>query len=287
MNIEQKLEKLKRVAEQMNIGSLTPEQKAKFRAELLKIRETAIQTNRIAYWKPYAWQNRTGDVVRKKSITLAISSNKIGKSTLGVNTIYSWAQGYEPWSPEASGIAAGNGFYRESSLGIKPPVDLIIVGEDWKLHLGKTIVREMKKWYPQNYETKKNEQGVEYYWVFPNRSTITLMCYSQDDDLFESFRAQGVLMDEPPPQSKFSAMSRGLLLDCGKVLMTLTPLKEAWILDELVLSGRSDIGIVDGLNILANEDLAKEEQKTLESMGLSESQIKMYWDLLFYKDTAA
>ena len=112
------------------------------------------------------------------------------------------------------------------------------------------------------------------------------MSYTQDDDLFESFRAQGVVMDEPPPQSKYAAMSRGLLLDNGKTLMSLTPLKEAWMLDEIVLSGRRDIGVVDGLSIVDNPDLYNSDLKTLDEMGLTDEQKTHFFDSLLYENKA-
>ena len=215
---------------------------------------------------------------------------------MGACVVISWAMGYEPWEyvtqddPYAFKLTDPDGtvsYCRSSSLGIKPPVNIIITGEDWKLHLGRVIVPELKKWAPQGmYQTKKNEQGVEYYWEWYNGSTFTLMSYTQDDDLFESFRAQGAWEDEPPPKTKHTALSRGLLLDNGKTLMTFTPLKEAWVLDEIVLSGRKDIGVVDGLNITDNPALLKSDTKVLMAMGLDERQIKEYFDLLLYEDKA-
>jgi hypothetical protein len=208
-----------------------------------------------------------------------------------INILISWLLGYEPWNPvdkddpEAVAIPGGAEYLRRSSLGIKPPVNLILTGEDWKLHIGRVLVPELKKWAPVGwYETKKNEQGTEYFWEWNNKSTLTIMSYSQDDDLFESFRAQGVVMDEPPPQAKYAAMSRGLLLDCGKTILSLTPLKEAWILDEIVLSGRRDIGIVDGLNITDNPDLYNSDLACLGTMGLSSDQKKTFFDLLLYEN---
>ena len=164
---------------------------------------------------------------------------------------------------------------------------MILTGEDWKTHIGKTLVPEIKKWMPVGWaKTKKNEQGVEYYWEVgcgkKKPSTLTLMSYSQDDALFESFRVQGVVMDEPPPKSKYKAMSRGLLLDNGKTLLSLTPIKEAWILDDIVLSGRKDIAIVDGLCITDNPDLYNGDLKMLDP--LTELEKKEFFDLLLYED---
>jgi hypothetical protein len=248
--------------------------------------------NACFFWEPYVWQRRLLEMCRGKSTIACVSSNKIGKSCCSINILISWLLGYEPWTmgylrdlPDAYPFEGQ--VYRSSSLGINPPVNLILTGEDWKLHIGRVLVPELKKWAPQGfYETKKNEQGVEYFWEWNNGSTLTIMSYSQDDDLFESFRAQGVLMDEPPPKSKYAAMSRGLLLDCGKTLLSLTPLKEAWILDDIVLSGRRDIGIVDGLNITDNPDLYNGDLALLGEWGLDDGKKQAFFDLLLYENLA-
>lgn len=215
-------------------------------------------------------------------------------SCLAINILISWVFGYEPWNPvekdDPEGIEIAKRWYRKSSLGIDPPVKIILTGEDWKLHIGQVLVPELKKWLPHGwYKTKKNEQGVEYYWEFcdakgkwKNPSNLTIMSYSQADDLFESFRAQGVVMDEPPPRSKYKAMSRGLLLDNGKTLLSLTPIKEAWVLDELVLSGRRDVEIIDGLTITDNPELY---QSDLETLGdLADAEKEKFFELLLYDD---
>lgn len=253
--------------------------------------ETAKAKLGTFFYKPFRWQKKALEVVRNNNTTGVIASNKTGKTGLGANVAISWALGYEPWQYVEKGdpdaIEVGGQFYRKSSLGIKPPVNIIITGEDWKMHLGRTLIPELKKWAPVGwYETRKNEQGVEYLWEWVNGSVFTVMCYTQEDDLFESFRAQGVWMDEPPPKSKYDAMSRGLLLDCGKTLMTLTPLKEAWILDEIVLSGRKDIGIVDNLVITENENLTTDDKTQLKKLGLTNEQIGEFFDKLLYSDVS-
>lgn len=246
------------------------------------------KNNACFFFKPYPWQERLLESIRGHSISAAISSNKIGKTACVANIGISWCLGYEPWTMGYEGedkVVVEGHSYKPSSLGIKPPVNILVTGEDWKLHIGKTLVPEFTKWAPLGwYKTKKNEQGVDYQWTWLTDSTMTFMSYSQDDDLFESFRIQGAIMDEPPPQSKYKAMSRGLLLDRGKTLLSLTPLKEAWILDEIVLSGRRDIGIVDGLTICDNPDLYASDVKVLREMGLNDTQIGEYFDLLLYSD---
>ena len=251
--------------------------------------ESFKKKNAIFFWKPYPWQDRALGVIREKNTSAICASNKIGKSCFGANVVISWALGFEPWQvvdkDEQGAVLVGKKYYRKSSLGIKPPVDIIITGEDWKAHLGRVIVTELKKWAPDGwYVTKKNEQGVDYFWEWNNKSKFVLMCYTQDDDLFESFRAQGAWEDEPPPKSKHIALSRGLLLDNGKTLLSLTPLKEAWILDDIVLSGRRDVGVVDNLMITDNPDLLKSDKAILATMGLKEEQQDEFLNLLLYDE---
>lgn len=250
----------------------------------------AKKENLTFFFKLFPWQEKAFKVIRTKNTTSIISCNKIGKSALGVNTVISWELGYEPWSPvdesDPDAVLVDGSYFRKSSLGIKPPVKIIIVGEDWKLHIGQTIVPELKKWLPKgSYTTKKNEQGVEYIWDFNNGSQFVIMCYTQDSDLFESFRAQGAWEDEPPARDKHMALSRGLLLDGGKTLMTLTPLKEAWILDDIVLSGREDIGVIAGLKITENPILCKDEMNVLKELGLVDEEQRLeYFRRLLYED---
>ena len=117
------------------------------------------------FFTPYKWQDRAREVIKEKNTTAIIASNKVGKTASGVNIVISWLLGYEPWSvytgKEEDAVNIGGQYYRKSSLGIDPPVDVIITGEDWKMHIGRTLVKELKKWMPKGwYSTKKNEQGV-------------------------------------------------------------------------------------------------------------------------------
>jgi hypothetical protein len=112
------------------------------------------------FWEPYPWQERLLKAVHEKNTVAAISSNKIGKTAAVVNILISWLVGYEPWTQGYKGedfVEEGGQRYRKSSLGIKPPVNLMLTGEDWKSHIGRSLVPEFKKWLPDGwYTTKKN-----------------------------------------------------------------------------------------------------------------------------------
>jgi len=242
-----------------------------------------ISTHRWEYFKPFGWQERCNDAIRKKLIVIAPAPNKIGKTTKVAVILCSWLKGYEAWNevdvdyPKA--VKVGQKFYKPSSLEIAPPVKIRLTGEDWNHHLGQVVVPELKKWFPmEEFTTKKNTNGVEYFWVHKNGSTLELLTHGMEDDLYESWFGHGWIPDEPPPQKKFTAMARGLFGNRGKILIPTTPLKESWILDELILSNRSDVAVMDDLCCLDNEIFYLHDDKVLTEMGLSGKETKHWKD---------
>ena len=270
----------------MDLEGLGEEERAELVGKLEGLREVEVSKDRVRFFKPYPWQGEFVDMAHRKMTIFAPSPNKLGKSVVALCIAISWMKGYEPWSEveEGEGVQVGGKWYRRSSLGIPPPVDIVMCGEDWKEHIGKTLVPEFKNWANMGEFSapRKNEQGIENFWVHKNKSTLTFMCYTQDDKVFESSKIQGALLDEPPPQGKFEALKRGLFYDRGKIVITATPLSEAWLLDELVLKVDPEIGVMKGLTILDNPDKYENEKSALEGMGLNEGQIKRYFDLLIY-----
>lgn len=215
-------------------------------------------------------------------------------TALNICLLDSFCRGYEAWNEVAPDYPKAvkdvvNGktkYFKPSCLGINPPVRIRVSGEDWFKHFGETIIPEMKKWMPlQDYERKRNSMGFEYKWIHKKtQSTIELITYKQDAEASESWLGDAWIPDEPPPKEMFEGMSRGIFLKKGKVFMPTTPLKEAWILDELVLSGRRDVGVIDDLTILANDDLYRGDTDALKELGLNENQIAEFFDLLLFKN---
>ena len=288
----------------MDISHLSPDKQArvqeilKKQAELLVVSKNNEANNRCYFYRPYPWQERVLAAIKSKKTVLVIAPNKIGKTITAINIAISWVLGFEPWSKLSDDLESGidgvkvpygisPGVYAKSSLGIAPPVVIRIVSEDWEFFMGKVIVPELKKWAPVGeYETRKNNVGIEYFWKFKNGSTLELMTYQQDSDLFEGWMGHGVIFSEPPPKFAYSGLSRGIFLSGGKMLMEMTPLKEAWILDEIALSDRPEIGVVDGMSILDNPDLKQHDTDVLVSNGVPPVKVDEYFDILLkWKDT--
>lgn len=276
--MDQKTLLKKIAAEKKKLGRL----KKKYAGQL-RIKEAYMASHLVEFHHPFLWQERMSDYVRSNLITLAPAPNGIGKTTEVVNLIYSWMAGYEPWSEVSEdypgAVLKDKKFYKPSSLGLPLPVRGRLTGNDWSHHLGQTVVRELKKWFPMDeFETKNNTQGVTWFWTHkPTGSTLELMTHDQKIDLFESWRGHFWVADEPPPYNIFRAMSgRGLSDYGGKILIPATPLTQAWMLDELVLKNRSDVGVMEDLMAYDNEIIYDHDDEVLTRMGLTGDRGK-YW----------
>ena len=248
----------------------------------LEIEKQYIDTHRWEYFRPFRWQDKCREMILEYLTTLAPAPNKIGKTAFVACILMSWLAGYEAWA-EVEGdypgaVRVGKKYYKPSSLQIAPPVRLRLTGEDWNVHLGQTVVPELKKWLPlDDFTTKNNTNGVPYIWTYkPNGSTLELLTHGMEDKLYESWLGDGWIPDEPPEKAKYSGMSRGLFGRRGKIVIPATPLTQAWMLDELVLKSRSDVGVMKDLCCLDNEIYYDGDDKILTEMGLSGKRTK-YW----------
>jgi hypothetical protein len=246
-----------------------------------------IQSHQIEFFRPYSYQQATMEAFREGFlIVINPVSNKVGKSYTGAALVHSWAKGYEPWNPVPDtfkgAVRIGDKFFMPSSLGIKPPVDIIITGEDWEEHAGKVLVPILKRFAvgannskDGEWETSKNNVGIETDWKHkPTGSTFALRTYRQDKDLFESFKATAWWADEPPPKPIWVGMSRGLFMTGGRVFMSMTPLKEAWIFDELILAQRADVKVIANISLWDAPHLYDNDMNVLMKAGLTDEQAK-------------
>lgn len=252
------------------------------RIVILEQKDRYKTTHLWEFFRQFDWQANISAVLKRKMIVLVPAPNGIGKTAEMVNTLCSWGIGYEAWSPVEEdypdAVKHDGVWYKPSSLGIKPPVRLRLTGEDWNHHLGQVVVPEMEKWFPMDdWDTVKNTARVKYFWTHKKTgSTIELMTHDQDLKLFESWRGHGWAADEPPKYGIFKAMSRGLAENRGKMLFLTTPLREAWMLDELVLKNRSDVGVMTDLTLFDNEVSYNNDNRLLDELGLTGKRTK-YW----------
>ncbi len=234
------------------------------------------------FFEPFGWQSTVPDRVRNNLGVLAPAPNGIGKTVMMVLLIVSWMEGYEAWNEVdqdyIGAVRRGDKFYKPSSIGKSPPVDIRLTGEDWDHHLGRVVVKALRTWFPmENYTTKKNTSGVEFFWTHnKNGSTMELMTHKQDVKVFESWRGDAWAADEPPPYGVYKAMARGLAERKGKMIFFTTPLSQAWMLDILVRGNRRDIDIVKNLLLYDNEVSYENDNRILDELGIG-GKVTRYW----------
>lgn len=192
---------------------------------------------KIRYWKPHPQQEK---FVRSKAATrLVLGGNRAGKSESGCIEAISHALGCRWYlSPDDP----------DYKIDIKVPNFGRVCGEDYRNHIGNVIIPKLKEWVPKGEleAIKKNPQGIEVMWVFKNGSTIELMTYEQDADKFEGSDNDWIWFDEPPPRAIYIAATRGLIDRNGKCWFTMTPLKEAWIKNEIWDKQKDPVYSIEG-----------------------------------------
>lgn len=221
------------------------------------------------FFNPLSHQQKVLEFLHngKKTIVLQ-GANQIGKTITGVLVCSTVALGYEPWSGTASIFG-------------KPPTKTRIICSDWEHHAKEVIVPKLKEWLPRNrYITKKNNVGVEAYFIFDNGSTIELLTHVQDTKSHESWTGHFVWADEPIPKDKYSANKRGLVFNDGVFLLTMTAVYEPWIKRELVDIHNKNTGLVLNVDIHENTYLTNEAIEEFEnacSKEEKEARIKGGW----------
>lgn len=134
------------------------------------------------------------------------------------------------------------------SLGIHPYHKIAVpnkgkmYGDTFPIITMETFGPKLKKWLPKSALDSqrpflKNQMGHLVGINFANGSKITFGAYQQDAGTAEGGDFDWVAFDEPPPRNIYIANLRGIVDRGGLMWFSMTPLREAWIYDELWLPG--------------------------------------------------
>lgn len=153
---------------------------------------------------------------------LLIGGNRSGKTQAGAK--------------ETTDYARGNSDFRR--LKFEPPVDLRVVGVDFKQGIEKIIKPAIQRWLPPS--TLQNGSWEDSYskelrtLTLDNKSTIEFMSYEQEVEKFAGTKRHGIWMDEEPPEDIFNENKARLVDTGGDWWITETPVEGmTWMYDQI------------------------------------------------------
>jgi phage terminase large subunit-like protein len=148
------------------------------------------------------------------------------------------------------------------------PVKGRICAQDFQKGVGEVIIPGLEEWLDMSLVAKKfrNPLGISVKWTLKNGSVFDILTYEQDTEQFEGWKGHVAWFDEPPPREKYIATLRGLVDFRGRNWLTLTPLTQPWIYDEIYVKSEGKETFAVTMDIRDNHYLSEEAIREFESV---------------------
>ena len=203
-------------------------------------------------------------------IRLLVTGNRFGKTECSFVELHWHLTGeYPEWYPK--------------NLRFYGPIRARWACPDFEKGVGEIFQEKADNYMPWDHITKttRNSRGFIVKYHYRNGSTLDIVTYEQDIMAFEGVSRDYVHFDEPPPRDKFIGSLRATVDRGGRMSLSLTPISEPWIYDELYLNDKGlDIEVITG-TIYDNEHLTKANIKSFESMlSPEEKEARIYGKFL-------
>lgn len=221
---------------------VTLEQQKRELLRLLQEKERRKKEAPMLFYRPHLKQQRMHDATTTHRVILVIGSNKCGKTYGGVHWGLANSYGYRFWEVPNLRLCDGDLPPREQiprcywiHLPSKHPIDVpnagfVVSGLPRERGIGQVIFPEVRKTLPlsvkqhKRFRLVRGPQGVPTQIHLPNGSSWIFGTADQDELTFEGTRLQWAWIDEPVRPFVFNGIWRGLMIDQGPCLFTLTPL---------------------------------------------------------------
>jgi len=221
----------------MDLDSLSTEELQEY-LNLLEVEQEQRRVSPITCYAPHPGQELAHSQGAVKVLVVE-AGNRQGKSHFGAAEAVAHMLGERLWLPEGhehrrvlnsrgdpipvpnKGLVAGESF----GTGLRETIIPKLIGGADEIGL---IPQDMIDGHP-----RKNAQGIIEHIKLVTGSTVRCMAYNQDPKEFESTSYHWAWFDEPPPESIYIATRRGLVDYSGRMWLTMTPLKEPWIHQEI------------------------------------------------------
>lgn len=174
--------------------------------------------------------------------------NRVGKTMAGgMEFLFHMTGLYPDWYPE--------------DQKFKGAIKGRIVVTDFQKGVGEVIQPFMIEWLDSGMVKKytKNPQGIIIKYELKNGSVFDIVTHEQTTQQFEGWRGHLAWFDEPPPRDKYVATLRGLVDYSGRHWLTLTPLTQPWIYDEIYVSTNKAYTFVVTIDIRENKYLSEQD----------------------------
>lgn len=192
--------------------------------------------------------------------------NRTGKTTAGgMEFLYHMTGQYPDWYPK-----------EKQHTG---PVKGRIIAKDFQKGVGEVVSPFLDEWLDSSLIKRKvkNPMGIATKYELKNGSVFDILTHEQSTEQFEGWRGHIAWFDEPPPRDKYVATLRGLVDFSGRYWLTLTPLTQPWIYDEIYTSTDKEYTFVVTVDITENEHLSPEAIKEFEgSLTQEEKEARLH-----------
>lgn len=216
------------------------------------------KSRRLLFYEPYDKQLQFH--TSKAPIRALFGGNRSGKTTAGVVELLFHVTGaYPDWYPKEHRFSGS--------------VKARIVCTDFQKGAAEVIIPALEEWLDNSLVKRKvkNPIGVPVKWELKNGSVFEILTHEQSTDQFEGWKGHLAWFDEPPPRDKYVATLRGLVDFQGKCWLTLTPLTQPWVYDEIYTRSDGEKVFVVTTDIRNNPHLSLEAIEQFER-NLSEEE---------------
>ena len=179
--------------------------------------------------------------------------NRSGKTTCGgLEFLFHVTRLYPDWYPEAQRY--------------KLPIKARIIAKDFMKGVGEVISPFLEEWLDPSLieKTQRNPMGIKIKYWLKNGSVFDILTHEQSTEQFEGWKGHVAWFDEPPPRDKYVATLRGLVDFSGRNWLTLTPLTQPWIYDDIYTKSDNKKIFVVTTDIRDNQHLTEEAIKLFE-----------------------
>ena len=180
--------------------------------------------------------------------------NRVGKTVAGgMEFLFHLTGQYPDWYPES-------GRFTGSIKGR-------IIAKDFQKGVGEVVTPFLEEWLDDSMIKRrvKNPMGIPTKYELKNGSVFDILTHEQSTEQFEGWRGHVAWFDEPPPRDKYVATLRGLVDYSGRHWLTLTPLTQPWIYDEIYTATDKNYTFVTTIDIRENTYLSEDAIKEFEN----------------------